>query len=31
VRNEEALHGVNEERNNLRRIKRRQAHWIDHV
>ena len=31
VRNEEVLHRVKEERNNLHTIKRRKANWIDHI
>jgi hypothetical protein len=31
VRNEEVLHGVNEERNILHKIKRRKANWIGHI
>jgi hypothetical protein len=31
VRNEEVLHRVMEERNNLHIIKRRKANWIGHI
>jgi hypothetical protein len=31
VRNEEVLHRVKEERNNLHTVKRRQAKWIGHI
>jgi hypothetical protein len=31
VRNEEVLHRVKEERNNLHTIKRRKANWIGHI
>jgi len=31
MRNEEVLHRVNEERNVLRRVIRREANWIGHV
>jgi hypothetical protein len=31
VRNEEVLHRVKEERNNLQTIKRRKADWIGHI
>jgi hypothetical protein len=31
VRNEEVLHGVKEERNIIRRVKRRKANWIGHI
>jgi hypothetical protein len=30
VRNEEVLHGVKEERNILRKIRRRRVNWIGH-
>jgi hypothetical protein len=31
VRNDEVLHKVKEERNNLRTIKRRKANWIGYI
>jgi hypothetical protein len=31
VKNEEGLHKVKEERNNLHKIKRRKVNWIGHV
>jgi hypothetical protein len=31
VKNEEVLHGDNEERNSLKRIKRRKVKWIGHI
>jgi hypothetical protein len=31
VRNEEALHGVKEDRNILHAVKRRKADWIGHI
>jgi hypothetical protein len=31
VENEEVLHRVKEERNNLHTIKRREANWIGHI
>jgi hypothetical protein len=31
VQNEEVLHGVKEERNILRTVKRKKANWIGHV